>query len=335
MMTSGEKKVVAVIGAGSWGTALGLLLAAGGHETRLWDRTPPFAAILASDRENRRYLPGFPFPKNILPTAVAAVAVGGADCVVIAVPSHGVRSVLAEVAKRLKPGADIVLAAKGMDSSGLFPSEIATEILGDSFPITALSGPNLAVEVARGVPTAAVAASTDADATERIVDLFSRPAFRVYTGSDRMGVEIGGAVKNVLAIAAGVSDGLGYGDNTKAALLTRGLAEMARLGVASGANVETFYGLAGVGDLMATAASRLSRNWRVGEGIAKGEPLQTILARLGQVAEGVPTAKALVAVAEARGVEMPVCSVVASLLFTGESPIAAVAALLNRSRKGE
>jgi glycerol-3-phosphate dehydrogenase (NAD(P)+) len=243
------------------------------------------------------------------------------------------------------------------EATGLFPAEVAEEVLGvgcwvlgggtslaSALPntqhptpntLTVLSGPNLAAEVARGVPTAAVAGCPDGVAAERTAARFNRASFRVYTSGDRLGVEIGGAVKNVLAIAGGVSDGLGFGDNTKAALLTRGLAEMTRLGVACGAEARTFYGLAGVGDLMATAASRLSRNWRVGEGLAKGETLNMILARLGQVAEGVPTARAVVKLAERVGVETPVCRAVAALLFEELSPRDAVSGLLGRARKEE
>ena len=335
-MNNKTDKPVAVLGGGSWGTALALLLAAGGYETRLWDRTPALAEALVSDRENRRYLPGFALPANIFPTADIAGATADAVCVVLAVPSHAIRGVAEMAAPHLAPGTDIALAAKGMEASGLFPAEVAAQVFGENvFPLVALSGPNLAVEVARGVPTAAVAACPEGDAAERVAERFNRPTFRVYTSSDRTGVEIGGAVKNALAIAGGVSDGLGYGENTKAALLTRGLAEMTRLGVACGAKAETFYGLAGVGDLMATAASRLSRNWRVGEGIAKGETLDAILTRLGQVAEGVPTAKALVALAAARNVEMPVCRAVAGLLFESLSPTEAVTALLTRTRRDE
>jgi glycerol-3-phosphate dehydrogenase (NAD(P)+) len=252
------------------------------------------------------------------------------------VPSGAVREVLTAAAPRLPAGCDVVLAAKGMEAgTDLLPAQIAEEVIGAAFPVVALSGPNLSAEVARGVPTAAVAACPDGAAAERVAARFSRPAFRVYTSDDRTGVEIGGAVKNVLAIAGGVSDGLGYGDNTKAALLTRGLAEMARFGAACGARRDTFYGLAGVGDLMATAASRLSRNYRVGEGLAKGETLEAVLARLGQVAEGVPTARAVASLAGRLGVETPICAVVARLLFEGTSPAEEVGALMGRAPKEE
>jgi glycerol-3-phosphate dehydrogenase (NAD(P)+) len=345
---------VTVLGAGSWGTALALLLAEGGRTVTLWDRNPAHIAALRADRENRRYLPGFPLPSSLFPNDAIAESITGATCLVVAVPSSAVRDVIMLASPHLSPHADIVLAAKGMEeATGLFPAEVAAEVRGagsrergteetelpDS-PSTApslivLSGPNLAAEVARGVPTAAVAACPDNEAAERTAERFNRAAFRVYTTEDRLGVEIGGAIKNVLAIAGGVSDGLGFGDNTKAALLTRGLVEMTRLGTALGADARTFYGLAGVGDLMATAASRLSRNWRVGEGLAKGETLDAILARLGQVAEGVPTARAVGRLAEKMGVEMPVCRTVAAMLFEGMTPRAAVESLLARSRKGE
>ncbi|MBC7809184.1 MAG: NAD(P)-dependent glycerol-3-phosphate dehydrogenase, partial [Akkermansiaceae bacterium] len=245
--------------------------------------------------------------------------------------------VLSDVVSHLAPDTDLVLAAKGMEAeTGQLPSEVVSSLVVSSGrKVIALSGPNLASEVAKGIPTAAVAACPDETAAKRTAVLFNSPTFRVYTSADRDGVEIGGAVKNVLAIAGGVSDGLGFGDNTKAALLTRGLAEMARFGVASGAKRDTFYGLAGVGDLMATAASQLSRNYRVGEAVAKGESLSDVLIRLGQVAEGVTTAKALTVRARKIGVEMPVCDAVARLLFEGTSPFAEVNALMTRAPKEE
>ncbi|MES2461904.1 MAG: NAD(P)H-dependent glycerol-3-phosphate dehydrogenase [Armatimonadota bacterium] len=330
---------VAVLGAGSWGTALALLLAEGGAartEVRLWDRTPAVAQAIAADRENRHYLPGFPLPPHITVTADIAEAVRDVACVVLAVPSGAVRSVATLAAPHLLSGCDIVLASKGLEpETGLLPYQVAEELLGPDFPLVALSGPNLASEIARGIPAAAVSACPDPDAAERVSRLFHRNAFRVYTSDDRTGVEIGGAVKNVLAIAGGVSDGLGFGDNTKAALLTRGLTEMARFGVAMGARRDTFYGLTGVGDLMATAASRLSRNWRVGEGLAKGESLPAILERLGQVAEGVSTAQVVTRIAAQKGIEMPVCEAVAHLLAGETSPREAVDDLMSRHTSRE
>ena len=328
-----NQQPIAVLGAGSWGTALSLLLAGNGYMVRLWDRDAGRVADIAAHRENRRYLPSLRLPATIFPTMLLADAVGGAGAVVIAVPSGAVRAVLAAAKPFLQKNTDLVLAAKGMeDGSGLLPAEVAAELLGElPFAVTVLSGPNLAGEVAKGVPTAAVAACPDDDAARRVALLFNSATFRVYTSPDRIGVEIGGALKNVLAIAGGISDGLGFGDNTKAALLTRGLAEMARYGAARGATAATFYGLAGVGDLMATAASRLSRNYRVGEGVAKGESLDEVLIRLGQVAEGVTTAKAVTARASEIGVELPVCDAVARVLFAGSSPRGEVSALMTRA----
>lgn len=337
--SSDRNKVCAVLGAGSWGTALSLLLAKNGYAVRLWDRSAAQVNAINEGYENRRYLPGVPLPPIISPTADLAKAVEGVVAVVVAVPSTAVRVVLTEVVSHLAPGTDLVLAAKGMESdTGLLPSEVALFLTGAgevTHQIVVLSGPNLASEVAKGIPTAAVAACPDEAAAKRVAALFNSPTFRVYTSADREGVEIGGAVKNVLAIAGGVSDGLGFGDNTKAALLTRGLAEMARFGAACGTKRETFYGLAGVGDLMATAASRLSRNYRVGEAIAKGESLPDVLTRLGQVAEGVTTAKAVTVRARQIGVEMPVCDAVARLLFESTSPVAEVSALMTRAPKEE
>lgn len=331
-----QNKVCAVLGAGSWGTALSLLLAKNGYAVRLWDRSAAQVNAINEGYENRRYLPGVSLPPIISPTADLANVVQGVASVIVAVPSTAVRAVLTEVVSHLAPGIDLVLAAKGMESeTGLLPSEVALQLVPAGNEIVVLSGPNLASEVAKGIPTAAVAACPEESAAKRVAALFNSPTFRVYTSADREGVEIGGAVKNVLAIAGGVSDGLGFGDNTKAALLTRGLAEMARFGAACGTKRETFYGLAGVGDLMATAASRLSRNYRVGEAIAKGESLSDVLTRLGQVAEGVTTAKAVTVRAREIGVEMPVCDAVARLLFEGTSPVTEVKALMTRAPREE
>lgn len=325
---------VAVLGAGSWGTALALLLAENGGVVRLWDRTPEQVAALVADRENRRYLPGHRLPHNLQPTESLSEALLGASCVVVAVPSSAVDEVLGRATLAL--GCDIVLASKGIDPETLeLPADVALRCA-PGHPVIALSGPNLAREVAKGVPTAAVAASDDAVAALRVAERFNRATFRTYVSDDPTGVEVGGAVKNVLAIAGGVADGLGYGDNTKAALMTRGLAEMARLGVALGGKRETFYGLAGVGDLIATAASQLSRNWRVGYGLGQGKSLTEILAELGQVAEGVPTARAVEKLALRHDLFLPVCVTVAELLDGRITPHEGVARLTeNRTTKTE
>lgn len=338
-----KENTVAVLAAGSWGTALALLLAESVTDVRLWDRTPAHSAALRTDGENRRYLPGFSLPAAILPTSNMGEAVSEAVCVVVATPSQAVRETVALAAPFLSPDCVLVLAAKGMEPvTALLPWEVARESLTNANgvdavlpPLVALSGPNLAGEIVRGIPAACVAASVDSDAARQVAQIFNRPTFRVYTSSDIIGVEMGGAIKNVLAIAGGVSDGLGFGDNTKATLLTRGLAEMTRLGIACGAQAQTFYGLAGVGDLMATASSRLSRNYRVGEGIARGESLAVIMQNLKQVAEGIETARAVRVLARNKGVEMPVCEAVAALLFEGASPSETVHFLMARAQKNE
>ena len=329
-------QVVTVLGAGSWGTALALLLAQGDKEVRLWDRTSTQLAALRTDRENKRYLPGFPLPATITPTECLDTALVGTSCVVVAVPASALVEVLTVTAPLLEAAADLVLASKGIDPETLeLPSDIAAR-LAPSHAVIALSGPNLAREVAAGIPTAAVAASNDEAAARRIAERFNRPTFRTYVGNDLIGVEVGGAVKNVLAIAGGISDGLGYGDNTKAALMTRGLSEMARLGAALGGKRETFYGLAGIGDLMATAASKLSRNWRVGYGLAQNKALATVLEELGQVAEGVPTAYAVAQLSQIHGLVLPVCLTVADLLAGRLSPREGVARLTeNRAARSE
>jgi glycerol-3-phosphate dehydrogenase (NAD(P)+) len=309
-----------VLGSGSWGTALAALLAENGHTVHLWAREPELAAALASTRENRRYLPGIPLPTAVTPTADLPAALVGAEIVVFAVPSGAVRAVAQNSRPHIASDALLLSAAKGLeDPTGLRMSQVLAETIpGAASRVVVLSGPNLAVEIARKLPTASVAASANPEAAREIQFAFSRqpvPTFRVYTGRDVIGVELGGAIKNAIAIAAGISDGLGYGDNSKAALVTRGLSETIRLGRAQGADPATFLGLSGVGDLMATTASRLSRNYRVGYALGQGRSLEAILAELGQVAEGVPTTHALCDLAARSGVEMPLCLALRAVLF--------------------
>ena len=337
-MSGLPENIVAVLGAGSWGTALAMLPArqSACSQVRLWDRSAAQIARIQDEHENAQYLPGVALPDSLLPMSDLAQTLDGATCVVIAVPSGAARAVLTLAAPFLPPACDIVLATKGLEpETGLWPAQVVQEIIGDARAIVALSGPNLAREVALGVPTAAVAACPDGVAAARVRDLFNSETFRVYANDDRIGVEVGGAVKNVLGIAGGICEGMGFGDNTRAFLLTRGLAEMARLGVAVGARRETFYGLAGVGDLMATAASKLSRNFRVGVAIAQGRTLAEALQDVGQTAEGVTTAQALLPLARSLKVEMPVCESVARLLFEGGMPHKEVAALMTRLPKTE
>jgi len=327
---------VVVVGAGSWGTALALALARAGGPVRIWDRSPALVAMLSVDRENRTYLPGHRLPPNVSAVAALPVALSGAAMVVLAVPSAALSELVPVVSEESDPAADWVLATKGLDPETLeTPSATVRRLLGGATrAVVSLSGPNLAREVAAGIPTAAVAASKDPAAAERVARRCNQPTFRTYVSDDIVGVETGGAVKNVLAIAAGVSDGLGFGDNTKAALLARGLGEMARLAEALGGRRETVYGLAGVGDLLATASSRLSRNWRVGEGLALGKELPEILESIGQVAEGVPTARAVARLAVAHGIALPVCGAVDDLLAGRISPVEALARLTENRAAG-
>jgi len=328
---------VAVLGAGSWGTALARLLGEKGHPVRLWDRDPERARDIAAARENRRYLPGFPLPDTIRPTHDLAEATRCAEVVVLAVPSGAVRGLLETGAACLGDGRVVLSAAKGLEpGSGQTVSAACRAIAPETADrLAVLSGPNLATELARGIPTATVIASAHPALAADLQGLFQTPFFRPYTSDDVAGVEMGGALKNIVAIAAGISDGLGYGDNTKASLLTRGLAEMVRLGTRLGARPETFRGLSGMGDMIATCAGRLSRNYRVGLGLAEGRPLDLILEEMGQVAEGVPTTRAAVALARRLDVDAPVMESVHAVLFDATPAGAATASLMERAARGE
>lgn len=329
---------IAVIGAGSWGTALARLLAEKGHSVWLWDREPDRIEAIVREGENARYLPGFPLPERVRPTTDLPGAIDSAGIVVLAVPSGAVREVVGAWREAFGRARCLLSAAKGLEpSSGMTVSQVLAALLGDDCGsrLAVLSGPNLATELARGIPTATVIASESYELAVHLQDVFRTPTFRPYTGADVLGVELGGALKNIIAIAAGVSDGLGYGDNTKASLMTRGLAEMVRLGERLGARRETFYGLSGVGDMITTCAGRLSRNYRVGSGLAQGRGLEEILRDMGQVAEGVPTCEAAVRLADRTGVEMPIARAVYGVLY-GSAPVASVTAdLMERSAKGE
>ena len=331
---------IAVLGAGSWGTALANLLAASGREVALWARDEALVDTLQKHRENIRFLPGFPLHPNIAPTSDLNTAVSSARIVLFAIPSGGIRQVAIRAQAALEPHALIVSASKGLeDGTGLRMSQVLAEIIPNSTNrIAALSGPNLALEIAQGAPAASVAASVESATAKAVQKLFTgqqHPTFRVYTGTDVIGVELGGAVKNVIAIGAGICDGLGFGDNSKAALMTRGLTEAIRLGKAMGAEPETFLGLSGVGDLIATGASRLSRNYRVGFALGKGGRLETILQDLGQVAEGVPTTHVLCDLATKSEVEMPLCNALHSVLFEFRDPKEVIRELMSRPQRRE
>jgi glycerol-3-phosphate dehydrogenase (NAD(P)+) len=328
----------AIIGAGSWGTALAVLLARRATRVRLWARRGEAAQSLRLRRENQQYLPGVTLPESVEPVADMAAALAGAELVVLAAPSRGMRETVRALRPHLAPQHCIVSAAKGLEhDTGLRMTEVIAQEL--SAPAGAkaacLSGPNLAAEVAAGIATTTVIACGDAEVARRAQRMFMQPTFRVYTNPDVVGVELGGALKNIIAIGAGINDGLGFGDNTKAALVTRGLAEITRLGVALGAAATTFMGLSGVGDLVATCASRRSRNHYVGYRLALGQQLDDVLAGMDMIAEGVPTTQAAVRLAQQAGVEMPIARAVHAVLFEGLAPRDAVRELMQREARDE
>lgn len=334
-VSSPANEAVAVLGAGSWGTCLAWLLALKGTPVRLWMRDAAQSRALSETRENARYLPGVALPESIIPTSDLAEALNGAATAVVAVPAAGVREALQGLAGT---SATVLLAAKGLErGSGMRLSEVAAEVLGSRCDerVAVLSGPNLAGEIVKKLPTATVIASRSVESATRLQALFGHPFFRVYTNSDVTGVELGGALKNPLAIAAGISDALGYGENTKATLLTRGLAEITRIGVASGAKASTFSGLAGLGDLLATAHSPLSRNYRLGRALGEGKTLGEAQAALGHVAEGAPTVSAAVVLAQRLGVEAPVMVALHAILYDGATVPDTVGTLLARPYREE
>jgi glycerol-3-phosphate dehydrogenase (NAD(P)+) len=327
---------VAVLGAGSWGTALAVLLARNGCRVCLWGHDTGALGHLARERENRRYLPGIVLPESVQTTVDLGELCKTHDHFLVAVPSHGFRAAVQGLKASLQRKAIVSWGTKGFEpGSGKLMHEVAREVLGDSADYAAVSGPSFASEVARNLPTALTVAAED-DATATIVaDWLRNERMRVYTSNDVAGVELGGAIKNVMAIAAGISDGLGFGANARAALITRGLAELARLGVAMGGSRETFMGLTGAGDLILTCTDDLSRNRRVGLGLGQGKDLSAVLASLGQEAEGVATARELFNLAKRLQVEMPITEQVYRVLYEGRSPQRAVEALLRREPRPE
>lgn len=323
---------VAVLGSGAWGTALALELNDGGQSVTVWGHNPNHIRELNDARVNGRYLPGVKLPDTIRFTADFNEAMAGSEFVVMATPSKALR----ETAARLKGFAGTVVSvAKGIEhETGLTMSQILREQLPDA-QVAALSGPTFAPEVARRMPSASVAASTDQKAANLTQDIFHRPYFRVYTNADVLGVELGGALKNVIAIGAGVCDGIGFGDNSKAALVTRALAEIRRVGVACGAKPETFSGLSGLGDLTVTCFSHQSRNRALGERIGKGEKIGDILPTLSSVAEGYPTARSAFQLASKMGVDAPIIREVHAMLYEKKSPRDALRDLVTRDSKSE
>ncbi len=325
---------VTVIGDGGWGTALAMVLDRNGHQTTVWGPFPEYLEEIKTSAENKTYLPGVGIPASIQWTADHAEAVQNADLVVIVVPSRFYKPVVEAFKTHIPDTALIVSATKGLDEqTHERMSEVAEKIL--KRPVAVLSGPSHAEEVARGVPCAVAIAATDHDVAEQIQQFFVNDTFRVYTLDDVVGVELGGALKNVIAVAAGIGDGMGFGDNSKAALMTRGIAEITRLGVALGAKQETFSGLSGIGDLMVTCMSRHSRNRGVGERLGKGETLEEIMASMKMVAEGVWNCQAAKELAEQHGIPVPITEQVNAVVHEGKDPREAVMALMSRAPKPE
>jgi len=327
---------VAVLGAGSWGTALAIQFARAGHPTRLWSRSSSDVVAMRDDRRNRRYLPEASFPDAIEVHDDLATAVRGAATIIIAVPSHGLRDLLTRLKPLLAPDARLAWATKGFElDTGKLPHQVAHEVLGDSYPLAVLSGPTFAREVGMGLPTAMTIASPDADFANQLARRLHAQNFRAYTSTDIVGVEVGGAVKNVLAVGAGLCDGLGFGANTRVALITRGLTEVMRLGVALGAQPETFMGLAGLGDLVLTSTDNQSRNRRFGLALAAGKSVGEALREIGQVVEGYSAARAVHSVAQREKVDMPIASGIYRILYEHEPAREVVKGLMTRPIKPE
>lgn len=326
---------IGVVGAGSWGTTLANLLADLGHEVRIWALEPEVVEAINQRHVNTLFLPDAPLNPRIRAHGELGAAVQGADLVVSAAPSHAVRAVSQSLAAGLNGRPVVVSVSKGLEGGTL---DTMTTVLSETLPqcpVVALSGPSFAREVYERQPTAVVAASADPSAAERAQQTFSCGYFRVYTSSDVLGVELGGALKNVIAIAAGILEGMGLGHNPRAALITRGLAEMTRLGETLGADPATFAGLAGMGDLILTATGALSRNRSLGVELGRGRTLAEIMTERRSVAEGVNTARAAVALGQRAGVELPIASEVSQILFEGKSPRQALADLMERELKAE
>src|ERR1700742_124847 len=334
-MQTRRAEPMAVIGAGSWGTALAILLAREGHTTQLWGRNAAQLAAMRAARRNARYLPEAVFPESLRIAEDLAQALKASRDVLIAVPSHAFRAMLEEIRPHLRENTRVAWATKGFElTTGLLPHQVVREVLGQT-PGAVLSGPTFAKEVGAGLPTAMTIASRDEDFARELALNLSGPSFRAYTQTDIMGVEVGGAVKNVIAIGSGIADGMGFGANTRVALITRGLAEMMRLGVKLGALRETFMGLAGLGDLVLTCTDDQSRNRRFGMALGRGLGVAHAQGAIHQVVEGVPAARAVHDVAERYGVDMPICREIYAIMHEDKPVRAAVQALMGREVRSE
>lgn len=328
---------IAVVGAGSWGTAVAALAAANGPSL-LWARRHDVAATINTEHENPRYVQGFRLPESLVASSNLASVVDQADALAVGVPSHGLREVLASVASLVHPTTPILSLSKGIEKGTLMRM---TEVIGDVLPqhkrerIGVMSGPNLAKEILAGQPAATVVAMTDESAAQDLQSALMSPRFRVYTNTDVIGCEVAGACKNVMAIASGIATGLGFGDNTRAMLVTRALAELTRLGVELGGSPFTFGGLAGVGDLITTCYSSQSRNYTVGLGLGSGQPLDEVVAEMNMVAEGVKSTEGILSLAARASIEMPIAAEVGRILYEAADPLERMQALMTRDPKNE
>ncbi|WP_296899440.1 NAD(P)H-dependent glycerol-3-phosphate dehydrogenase [Thiohalocapsa sp.] len=334
-MATPQTATIAVIGAGSWGTGLSVLFAGNGHFVRLWGHVPAHVATLKKDRENRRHLPGVSFPPRLHPEPDLAAAVAAVAEVVVVVPSHAFRAIITALATTVAGGSPLSLPTHRFhpEARGLL-TEAAAELLPEH-DLAVISGPSFAREVARGLPTAVTVAATSSAHAERVAAYLHNETFRAYTSADLIGVQVGGATKNVMAIAAGISDGLGFGANARAALITRGLAEITRLGVALGGQGETFVGLAGLGDLALTCTDDQSRNRRMGLALARGLSVEAARKEIGQAVEGVKTTREVYRLSRRLGVDMPITVQVYRVLYEGLAPHDAVHMLLHRPQREE
>jgi glycerol-3-phosphate dehydrogenase (NAD(P)+) len=328
---------ITVLGAGSYGTALAISLASNGHRTLLWGHNPEHIANLKRDRANEAFLPGIALPDLLIPEADLATALAASNNVLVVVPSHVFGSVLEQAKPLLRDDARIIWATKGLEpETGRLLQEVARDIVGDKYPLAVLSGPTFAKELAAGLPTAISIAGTDVTFIKDLVELLHSPKrLRVYENDDFIGLQLGGAVKNVIAISAGMSDGIGFGANARTALITRGLVELTRLGEAMGAKASTFMGMAGLGDLVLTCTDNQSRNRRFGLALGKGQGVEEAQVEIGQVVEGYRNTKEVYALANRLGVEMPITEQVYKVLYQGGTPHEAAIALLGREQKSE
>ncbi|MDM5101796.1 NAD(P)H-dependent glycerol-3-phosphate dehydrogenase [Aeromonas salmonicida] len=332
-----DQIAISVLGAGSYGSALAISLARNGHPTLLWGHDSAHVAELEHDRCNKAFLPDVPFPADLQLTADLQRVVQAAPVLLLVVPSHVFGQVLSQVKPFLRPDTRIAWATKGLEpDSGRLLQDVARDVLGETIPLAVISGPTFAKELAAGLPTAISVASTHDDFADELSHLLHcGRSFRVYTNPDFVGLQLGGAVKNVIAIGAGLSDGLGFGANARTALITRGLVEMQRLGAALGADAKTFMGMAGLGDLVLTCTDNQSRNRRFGLALGAGKAVETAMAEIGQVVEGYRNTKEVHLLAARCGVEMPICEQIFQVLYQGKNPKEAAIALLSRDKRDE